>query len=263
MSTSGPRPIDELLAVMAALRDPERGCPWDLEQSFASLAPYTLEEAYEVVEAITRDDRAGLCDELGDLLFQVVFHAEIARATGAFDFDAVARGITAKLKRRHPHVFGGEPRGDRASQARRWEELKHAELRGRSAGLLDDVPLALPALARAAKLGARAARIGFDWPDAAGARSKLDEELTELDAARAGGEAGAVEHELGDLLLAACNLARHLGVDAEAALRSANRRFERRFRHVEQRATATGQGSPAQLEEFWQEAKDAERPTER
>lgn len=257
--TSGPRPIDELLAVMARLRDPARGCPWDLEQSFASIAPYTLEEAYEVCEAIARKDLPALKEELGDLLFQVVFHAELARAAGAFDFDAVASGIAAKLRRRHPHVFGDEPRGDAASQQRRWDELKAAEKGAATGSVLDGVPQALPALARGEKLARRAARIGFDWPDSDGARAKVGEELAELDAARVSADRAAIEHELGDLLLAISNLARKHDIDAEGALRAANRRFERRFRHVEQRARDTGRQALAELEAFWLEAKDAER----
>jgi nucleoside triphosphate diphosphatase len=253
--------LDELLAIMARLRDPQHGCPWDLEQTFASIAPYTLEEAYEVLDAIERNDLPALREELGDLLFQVVFHAEMGRAAGAFDFDAIAAGIATKLVRRHPHVFGDEARGDTAAQGRRWEELKQAEKRARGGGasVLEDVPKALPALMRAAKLGRGAARIGFDWPDAAGARAKVGEELAELDAACAGREPRSIEHELGDLLQAVCSLSRHVGVDPEAALRSANGRFERRFRHVERRAMATGRGSLEALEEFWTEAKEAEQ----
>jgi len=252
--------LDELLAIMARLRDPERGCPWDLQQSFATIAPYTLEEAYEVAEAIERGDLAALREELGDLLFQVVFHARMAEEQGAFDFDAVARGIAEKLTRRHPHLFGGEALADATAQARRWEELK-AEERARkgASGVLEGVPLALPALARATKLGQRAARIGFDWPDAEGPRAKVAEELAELDHARAHGTPEEVAHELGDLLHAITSLARHLQVDPEAALRSANGRFESRFRHVEERARETGARDVETLETYWQEAKARER----
>jgi len=252
--------VDELLAIMARLRDPVSGCPWDLEQSFATIAPYTLEEAYEVADAIERGDLAGLREELGDLLLQVVFHAQLAREQGAFDFAAVVRGISAKLIRRHPHVFGEERLAGAAAQSRRWEEIKTVEMvaAGQSASVLEGVPLALPALSRAVKLGRRAARIGFDWPNPQGARDKVGEELQELDAARTAGAAAAVEHELGDLLLAIANLARHLGVDPEAALRSANGRFVARFRHVEERARATGAVQPDALESFWQEAKAGE-----
>jgi MazG family protein len=261
MSVADDRPMHELLAIMARLRDPATGCPWDREQTFATVAPYTLEEAYEVAEAIERGDLESLREELGDLLLQVVFHAEIARTLGAFDFDAVARGISAKLVRRHPHVFGDEPLADAAAQQRRWEELKREEKRavGGPGSVLDGVPLALPALTRAVKLGRRAAQLGFDWPDAAGARAKIDEELTELDQACLAGRGEAISEEVGDLLLATCNLARHLELDPETALRAANRRFETRFRHVERRAAATGRQSPAELEAFWREAKAAER----
>jgi ATP diphosphatase len=254
--------LDELLAIMARLRDPARGCPWDLKQSFATIAPYTLEEAYEVADAIERGDLDGLREELGDLLFQVVFHARLAEEQGAFDFAAVARGIADKLTRRHPHVFGEERLADAAQQAARWEELKAAEraAKGAGGGVLAGVPRALPALPRAAKLGARAARIGFDWPDPEGPRAKIDEELAELDAARAAGDEAALAHELGDLLLAITSLARHLGVDPEGALRAANGRFEARFAHVERRAAASGARDVETLESYWQEAKAGERP---
>ena len=254
--------MDELLAIVARLRDPVGGCPWDVKQTFASVAPYTLEEAYEVADAIERGDLDGLCEELGDLLLQIALHARMAEEQGAFEFADVARGIAAKLIRRHPHVFGEERLADAAAQSRRWEELKDAEknARGTTAGVLDDVPLALPALARASKLGKRAARIGFDWPDAQGARDKVTEELAELDAARAAGAPAPIEHELGDLLLAITSLARHLDVDPEAALRAANGRFVARFRHVEQRARVSGASDVATLESYWQEAKAGERP---
>jgi MazG family protein len=253
--------VKELLEIMARLRDRDRGCPWDVEQTFATIAPYTIEEAYEVADAIERGDLKGLEEELGDLLLQVVFHAQIAREQGAFDFERVAQGIAAKLVRRHPHVFGTERLAGAAAQAVRWEEIKAAEkaAAGRGGGLLDDVPLGLPALSRAQKLGRRAARIDFDWKDAAGARDKVAEELAELDAAIAGGAAGAVAHEVGDLLLAVANLARHLGVDAEGALRGANRRFESRFRHVEAEVAAGGGRSAAELDGYWRDAKARER----
>ena len=254
--------MDELLAIMARLRDPATGCPWDVAQDFRSVAPYTLEEAYEVVDAIERGNLSDLREELGDLLLQVVFHARIAEEQGAFDFASVAGGIAAKLVRRHPHVFADEHIEGVAAQSRRWEDIKAAEKAadGKAASVLDDVPLALPALARAAKLGRRAARIGFDWPDARGARDKVAEELAELDAARAEGAKDAIEHELGDLLLAITSLARHLEVDPEAALRGANGRFATRFQHVERRARVTGASDVATLESYWQEAKAGERP---
>ena len=253
--------MNELLAIMARLRDPERGCPWDLEQTFASIAPYTIEEAYEVADAIERGDLKGLEEELGDLLLQVVFHAQIAREQGAFDFERVARGIAAKLVRRHPHVFGDERLEGAAAQSARWEEIKAEERAadGKGGGLLDDVPVGLPALTRAQKLGRRAARIDFDWKDAGGAREKIAEELAELDAAIAGGEPAQVAHEVGDLLLSVANLARHLGVDGEGALRAANRRFETRFRHVEAAVASGGGRSAEELDHYWQQAKAAER----
>lgn len=256
--------VRELLEIVARLRDPEAGCPWDVEQTFRTIAPYTLEEAYEVADAIERDDLAGLRDELGDLLFQVVFHAQMARERGAFDFEDVARGIRDKLVRRHPHVFAGRRVTDAAEQTRLWDELKHREkaAAGRRS-VLDDVPLALPALARAAKLGRRAARLGFDWPDLAGVRAKVDEELAELDDARATGDRAALEAELGDVLFALANLARHLEVDPEAALRASGARFERRFHHVERRAADSGRSDPESLEAFWAEAKAAERGGDR
>lgn len=258
-------PVSRLIEIMAALRDPVTGCPWDLEQDFRSVAPYTLEEAYEVADAIERGDLADLQDELGDLLLQVVFHARMASEQESFDFDDVANGICDKLVRRHPHVFGDERVATSEAQTVAWEDHKARERADRpgAAGLLDDVPLALPALTRAAKLGKRAARVGFDWPDAAGARRKLDEELAELDQALQGApRQAAVEAELGDLLLAAVNYARHLGVDAETALRRSNDRFVRRFRHVERRLAETGlsgqAAGPDRLDGWWEEAKRLE-----
>ena len=254
--------MKQLLEIMARLRDPERGCPWDLEQDFASIAPYTLEEAYEVADAIERADLAALEEELGDLLLQVVFHAQMAKEAGAFDFERVVRGISAKMIRRHPHVFAGEQVVDASAQSARWEDIKAAEKAARGAapaGLLGDVPIALPALARAMKLGRRAARIGFDWPDRVGARAKVDEELGELDEAIAGGDRARVCAEFGDVLLALANLARHLEVDAEGALREANGRFTRRFGHVERQVAAGAGGTLEDMERHWQDAKRQER----
>lgn len=257
--------IEELLAVMARLRDPEGGCPWDLEQDFRSIAPYTIEEAYEVADAIERDDIAGLREELGDLLFQVVFHARMAEEQGAFDFATVARELAEKMRRRHPHVFGTTPVADAAAQTEAWEAHKARERAARDAGgALDGVPLNLPALARAQKLGRRAARAGFDWPDAAAVLDKLDEERNELAEAVASraGMPEAVEEELGDLLFTVVNLARHLGSDAESALRRANLKFERRFREVEARLAAEGgrlEDSDMQtLERLWRGVKESE-----
>lgn len=253
---AGNSAIARLLAIMARLRDPATGCEWDVAQTFASIAPYTIEEAYEVADAIERDDLAGLREELGDLLLQVVFHARMAEEQGAFDFEAVADGICAKMTSRHPHIFGGE---DNVGQSRevRWEARKAAERAAKGAdSALDGVALALPALMRAEKLQKRAARVGFDWPDTAGPRAKVIEELDELDAA-----ATAEERldEAGDLLFAAVNVARRYGVAPEDALRHANAKFERRFRGME--ALAGGDFAARSLEAqeaLWQRVKAAE-----
>jgi len=257
--------VTRLLEIMAKLRDPQGGCPWDLEQDFRSIAPYTLEEAYEVADAIERGDLDDLKDELGDLLLQVVFHAQMAREQGVFDFADVVEAICDKLVRRHPHVFGGTSVESAEAQTEAWERLKAGEkaARGRQ-GVLDDVPVGLPATTRAAKLGRRAARVGFDWPDATGPRRKVDEELAELDAAVAGAEdPDAIEAEFGDLLFAMVNYARHLGIDPEAALRRSNEKFVRRFHHVEQRAAETGraleEAGLEQLDRWWEEAKRREQ----
>jgi MazG family protein len=256
--------IDRLLAIMARLRDPERGCPWDLQQDFRTIAPHTLEEAYEVADAIERGDLAALRDELGDLLFQVVFHARLAGEQGAFEFEDVVDAICDKLTRRHPHVFAETVVSDAAEQSRAWEKIKREEraAAGRD-GALADVPRALPALARARKLGARAGDAGFDWPDATGPRAKVDEELAEFDRAMAEGDAVLGEAELGDLLFSIVNLARHLGMDAETALRHANERFARRYRHLEQSLAQLGQpvesAAPELLDRLWDAAK-AENP---
>jgi MazG family protein len=260
--------LDRLLDIMARLRDPARGCPWDVEQNFATIAPYTIEEAYEVADAIERGDMAALKDELGDLLLQVVFHAQMAREAGAFAFADVARAIGDKMVRRHPHVFGEERVESSAAQTRAWENTKaaeRAEADTAGAGALDGVALALPALLRAAKLGKRAARVGFDWPEAAPVLDKIEEEIGELRAELKGGtRPDGIEQELGDLLFACANLARKLDIDPEAALRGANGRFERRFRAIEARLAARGlrpeQQTLDQLEALWQEVKADERP---
>jgi ATP diphosphatase len=264
--------IADLLAVMARLRDPQNGCPWDVQQDFSTIAPYTVEEAYEVMDAIERNDPNALRDELGDLLFQVVFHARMAQEKGWFDFDAVAGAIHDKLVRRHPHVFGDQRLQDAAQQTRQWEEIKAAERAGKGApdaSVLADVPKSLPALTRAAKLGRRAARVGFDWPDRAGAREKISEELEELDAelSQLSPEAApphpAAAEELGDLLFAVVNLSRHLQLDPEAALRAASVKFEQRFRRMEALAASRGlQLSGLSLEAWdalWVEAKGARK----
>jgi MazG family protein len=255
--------LRELTALMTRLRDRERGCPWDLEQDFATIAPYTIEEAYEVADAIERDDMAALRDELGDLLFQVVFHAQLAREAGAFDIGAVIEGICQKMWRRHPHVFGDANVATADEQTRQWEEHKRRE-RGKSDSELDGVPRNLPALTRAAKLGRRAARVGFDWPDAAGALGKLDEEVAELkDAIGRGLDRRQIEAEIGDLLFCVTNVCRHLGVDPEGALRGSNAKFERRFRSVEQAVATSGRPLEAvdlvELDRLWELAKSQEQ----
>ncbi|HWN06111.1 MAG TPA: nucleoside triphosphate pyrophosphohydrolase [Steroidobacteraceae bacterium] len=252
--------IDRLLAIMARLRDPSRGCPWDLQQDFRSIAPHTLEEAYEVADAIEQGDLARLRDELGDLLFQVAFHAQLAAEANAFAFDDVVDAICDKLTRRHPHIFGSAVVADAAEQTAAWERMKREERAARGdAGALADVPMALPALSRARKLGARASQAGFDWPDATGPRAKVDEELAELDAALNSSDPTAREGELGDLLFSVVNLARHLEMDPESALRRANERFARRYRHVERELDRLGQppgsATPELLDRLWASAK--------
>lgn len=255
--------IEELLALMAALRTPGTGCPWDLEQDFRTIAPYTIEEAYEVADAIERGDLAELKGELGDLLFQTVFHARMAEEEGAFNFEDVARAITEKMRVRHPHVFGEAEARDAEEQTRQWETQKAEEraAKGKS-GLLDDVPVALPGLTRAVKLQKRAARIGFDWKNPRDVLGKITEETGELVDVIDGGDADRIEDEFGDLLFVIANLSRHLGVDPEAALRRANEKFSRRFRHIEQRLSAEGRLGAASLEEMealWVDAKGMER----
>ncbi|MEX0977003.1 MAG: nucleoside triphosphate pyrophosphohydrolase [Woeseia sp.] len=255
--------IEKLLHIMAALRDAAHGCPWDQAQDFATIAPYTVEEAYEVADAIARNDLENLRDELGDLLFQVVFHARIAEEAGAFRFADVTASICAKLLRRHPHVFGTPEERARGATAGSWEQIKATEreeqVSASTNSALDDVAVALPALTRAQKLGVRAAASGFDWPDRSGPRAKIDEELGELEQAIAGGDTAGIADELGDLLFATVNLARHLDVDAEQALRNASSKFERRFRVMETDLGASGTrlsglGIEA-LEAYWQAAK--------
>jgi MazG family protein len=236
--------LTDLLVIMARLRDPERGCPWDLTQSFATIAPYTIEEAYEVADAVARGEPAAIRDELGDLLFQVVFHARMAEERGWFDFADVARSIQDKLVRRHPHVFAPDGTGAEVSTvelSRTWEEQKARERSAREhSGVLDDVPQALPALSRAAKLGKRAGRVGFDWSRPDEVREKVLEEVEELAQAAGTGDAAAVAEEAGDVLFAMASWARHLGLDPEEALRAANRKFERRFRQMEALARSRG-----------------------
>jgi ATP diphosphatase len=260
------RDIARLIEIMAALRHPVTGCPWDLEQSFGTIAPYTIEEAYEVADAIERGDMEALRDELGDLLFQSVYHARLAEEAGAFAFGDVVEAITTKMIRRHPHVFG-----DAVATRGFWERSKAEERKEKAAasggapGLLDDVPVALPGLARAVKLQKRAATVGFDWSEPATVLAKVREETEEIAAeiARDPDDVSRVEDELGDLLFAVANLARHLKVDPDAALRRTNAKFERRFRHIERRLAAQGKplaeaGLDA-MEALWVEAKEAER----
>ena len=255
-------PIDTLLSIMARLRDRERGCPWDREQDFATIAPYTIEEAYEVADAIEREDMAALKDELGDLLFQVVFHARMAEEAGFFAFDDVTNAISDKMIRRHPHVFGDAEIRTAAAQTEAWEAHKAAEraASGNHSSVLDGVALAYPALLRAGKLSRRAARIGFDWPDAQSVVAKVTEEVAEIEAEMQSGAAhDRLEDEVGDLLFAVANLARKLDVEPEAALRRATAKFARRFRQVEGLATERGVGTDLDaLEALWQEVKRGE-----
>lgn len=268
--------LDDLLQLMARLRHPEHGCPWDLKQSYASIVPYTLEEAYEVADAIERGDFDHPPGELGNLLFQVVYYSQLATEEGRFGFAEVVDGITAKLIRRHPHVF---PDGDlyaapdaarleEAAVKQRWEELKAEERAAKAEApeqlsLLDDVPQALPALSRAAKLQKRAAQVGFDWPEALPVLDKVREELDEVLEAMSENDPQAIAEELGDLLFAVANLARHLKVEPEAALRAANGKFERRFRFIEQALREAGRPiencSLDELDALWGEAKKQEK----
>lgn len=252
--------FDRLLRIMERLRGPG-GCPWDREQDHRSIRKYVIEEAYEVADAIDRDDPRELCGELGDLLLQVVFHAEMAREAGRFAIADVCRAIGDKMERRHPHVFG-ELEVDSASQVvRNWERIK-AEERGPEASAIDGVPRALPALQRAERISEKASRVGFDWPDVPAVLAKVEEERTELAAALGSGDPAAVERELGDLLLAVANLARKLDVEPELALGRATDRFEGRFRHAEAAARRAGQRlgdlSPAELDRLWEAAKRAQ-----
>ncbi|MCW0435067.1 Nucleoside triphosphate pyrophosphohydrolase [Xanthomonas sacchari] len=261
--------LPALLDIMARLRDPAQGCPWDLEQDFASIAAYTIEEAYEVADAIDRQDLAGLKDELGDLLLQVVFHAQMAREQGAFGFDDVVAAICDKMVRRHPHVFGDSQVADAEQQTLKWEEIKRAERAAageRDASALAGIARGLPEWQRALKLQSRAARVGFDWPGPAPVLDKVQEELEEVRAELAHGAAVdpvRLQDEIGDLLFVCANLARHAKVDVGAALRHANLKFERRFRTMERLAQQDGGAldglSLAQQEAYWQRAKDEER----
>ncbi len=259
------RDISRLIEIMAALRNPDGGCPWDLDQDYKSIRNYTIEEAYEVADAIEREDFDDLREELGDLLLQPVFHAQMASEDGRFDFGDVVQSITEKLIRRHPHVFGEQAARDAGGAKARWDDVKEDERAKKAAkregepSVLDDVPMVLPSLARAEKLTRRAAKVGFDWPDVPAVMAKVTEELDELETAATDKQR---HEEMGDLLFAIANLARHLGVDPEAALRDANAKFTRRFHYVEERARADGiamkDARLERLDGYWNEirAKD-------
>ncbi len=252
--------IEKLLEIMRDLRDPATGCPWDLEQDFSTIAPYTIEEAYEVADAIEREDFDELRSELGDLLFQVVFYAQMASEKGYFEFDDVVHGIADKLTRRHPHVFGDEEQREARGVRGRWEEIKEQEREDHADdSALAGVAKALPALKRALKLGKRAARVGFDWPDRKGVHLKIHEELDELEDAAATRDGERIEEEVGDLLFAVVNLARHLDIDPDKALTGANYKFERRFRAMEDDIASNGgriRGMSIEtMEQHWRKAK--------
>ena len=260
------RPMDRLVEIMATLRNPNGGCPWDVEQTFATIAPHTIEEAYEVADAIEQNDMDSLKDELGDLLFQSVFHAQMAKELNEFSFDDVVNGVIDKMIRRHPHVFGDQSIKTADEQTASWEDIKATE-RATKLGAADESALAgltngLPALIRAEKLQKRAARVGFDWPEVASVFDKLREETSELQVEidTDGGEARLTD-ELGDLLFVCVNLARKLNIDAETALRGANSKFETRFRHMERALKGTGRGLKGMeldaMEEAWQGTKKA------
>ena len=258
------RPIDRLLAVMARLRDANSGCPWDLAQDFKTIAPYTIEEAYEVADAIEREDMPGLKDELGDLLLQVVFHSRMGEEIGAFDFDAVADAIVDKMLRRHPHVFGSVNAATQAAVNDNWESIKAAERAakrgtGQPGSVLDGIATALPALSRAEKLQRRASRVGFDWGAPEPILDKIAEEIGELGAELPTADKEKITDELGDVLFAVVNLARHLEIDPEVALRGTNAKFERRFKYIERMLSAKGkspeQSTLEEMDALWNEAK--------
>lgn len=254
--------ISRLVEIMAALRTPGTGCPWDLEQDFNSIAPYTIEEAYEVADAIERRDWEDLCDELGDLLLQPIYHARMAEEAGYFDFDDVIKGIIAKMIRRHPHVFGDATARKAGMAKGAWDKIKDEEKSGKknqNASLLDDVPAALPALQTALKLQKKAGKVGFDWNDATLVIAKIREELEEVEEAIKTEDRGEIEGELGDVLFAVANLARHLEIDPDMALRTSNRKFRRRFAYIEKSLKAKGStmenATLEEMEALWVEAK--------
>ena len=258
-------PLERLLAITARLRDPDDGCPWDRQQTFATIAPYTVEEAYEVADAVERGDLDHLKEELGDLLLQVVFHARVAEESGAFDFDDVARAINDKMVRRHPHVFAEARYASVTEQKADWDAFKAEErvARGRATSLLDDVPLGLPGLTRAVKLSRRAATVGFVWPTVQAVVAKLHEEVGELITEIDTGNLAKTRDEIGDVLFVVANLARSLDIDPEDALRGTNAKFSRRFRHIERRLAESGltpeQSNLADMDALWDEAKAVER----
>jgi MazG family protein len=257
-------PIQRLLSIMSRLRDPQSGCPWDVKQNFRTIAPYTIEEAYEVADAIERDDLADLRDELGDLLFQVVFHSQMASEQNAFGFDDVVDAICDKMERRHPHVFGNAKIDSAEAQTVAWDEQKRLERAATKESILADVPLGLPALTRANKLGKRAAEVGFEWPDTQGALDKVAEEIEELRAELKGEpNLQRISNEIGDLLFSLVNVCRYLKLDPETALRHANAKFERRFRYIEGRLQEQGkkpeQVTLEEMDVLWEEGKRAER----
>ena len=263
-SPDAAHPVFRLLEIMDRLRDPDGGCAWDLEQTFATIAPYTVEEAYEVADAIERNDLADLKEELGDLLFQVAFHARMAKEQGAFDFADVATAISDKMIRRHPHVFGGESYRTAGEQSVAWEVIKQRERAGKAkGGVLDDVPVGLPALTRAVKLSSRAARVGFVWPSVNEVLDKLDEEIAELKVEVASGDKDKLRAELGDVLFVIANLARALDIEPEDALRATNAKFVRRFGFIEaalaERGRSPDQSDLAEMDALWDEAKAAEK----
>lgn len=257
-----PRQLDTLRAIMKALRTPGTGCPWDLEQDFATIAPYTIEEAYEVADAIGRGNKADLCEELGDLLLQVVYHAQLATEENSFTFDDVVEAICAKMIRRHPHVFGDEKARSAKLAKGFWEEIKAREKKEHdgAASLLEGVPVGLPAMTRAVKLQAKAAKVGFDWPSIDFVYDKMNEEIDEL---KQETTRGKQEAEYGDLLFAMANLGRHLDIDPESALRAANEKFARRFRHIEdelaRRGSSPKQSTLEEMDALWDDAKRLER----
>ena len=266
MSGQPAKTIADLIAVMAALRTPVTGCPWDLEQSFETIAPYTIEEAYEVADAIARDNRADLREELGDLLLQVVYHARLAEEEDAFTFAEVVDGITTKMIRRHPHVFGDQAARSAGAAIGFWVAIKAEEKASKTAAatsVLDDVPLPLPALTRAVKLQHKAAKVGFDWPSLSPVLAKMREELDELEAAAKSGNGAHTREEFGDLLFVMANVARHMKIDPEDALRSANQKFTRRFHRIEallaHRGKTPDQSDLPEMDALWDQAKHEER----